>query len=78
MQSPLMEEWRKSQLDLGLPVDTAMEEEKAGMGSRSTKSDDRPFLVEDEILVAIVLAWVAGKRTYTGHERPITGIPNLC
>ena len=47
MQSPLMEDWRKSQFDLGLPVSTAMEEEKAGMGSRSTKSDDRPFLVED-------------------------------
>ena len=68
----------KSQLELDSPVDTAMEEQKAGMGSRNTKSDDRPFLVEDEILVARVLARVARKRAYTGIECPITGMPNLC
>ena len=73
-----MEEWRKSQLELNLPVDTAAEEEKAGMGSRSTKIDDRTLLVDDKILVARVLARVAGKRAYTGFERPITGMPNLC
>ena len=59
-------------------MDTAAEEEKAGMGSRSTKSGDRPFLVDDEILVARVLARVAGKRAYTGLIRAITGMPNLC
>ena len=32
MQSPLMEEWRQSQLDLGLLASTAKEEEIVGMG----------------------------------------------
>ena len=78
MQSPLMEEWRKPQLDLGLPISTVMEETKVDTGSRNTKSDDRPFLLEDEILVGRVLARAAGKRAYTGLKRPITGMSNLC
>lgn len=60
-------------MDLGLPASTAKEEEDAGMGSRNTKRDDRSFLVEDEILVARVLARVADKRAYTNLEGPLRG-----